>query len=478
MHSYCYYHRDMATPIEFPASRRAPSDTADGESAAADTVTIDTSPDATRASGAPRSSTRRARYAVRSSALATRVLRLLRFAAARAGEERIVQVAASLTFTTVLSLVPMLAVVFALFTAFPLFAQFRLALDEFMVNSLMPATVANTVMNYLSQFALQASKLSTLGGLFLLATAISLIITIDKALNNIWHVTRQRPVIQRILVYWAVLSLGPVMLGASLWTTSFLARESLGMVGDLSASAEVAFTFLPMVVMGLGISAIFLVVPNRHVDWKDAIYGGFGAAIVLELMKTGLAWYVTRFPTYTLVYGTFAILPIFLLWLYLSWLVVLFGATVSASLPLIRLGRHAANRRPGAPFIDAINVLRILSEARGRVPPGLSTRSLLGRLRLDYDELLCVLEGLASIGYVVRVGDGSKERWALVCDPEQASLGPVFDRLLLDRTQPLLADDPGLQSIVQGAWQGLGQEQGLSIAQALALAKGESSATR
>src|SRR5690606_27955809 len=132
-----------------------------------------------------------------------------------------------------LSLVPMLAVVFALFTAFPLFGQFRLALDEFMVKSLMPEVVANTVMNYLNQFAMQASRLSTFGAAFLVATSITLIVTIDKALNDIWHVTRRRPVTQRVLVYWAVLSLGPVMLGASVWTTSYLARESLGLVGDL-----------------------------------------------------------------------------------------------------------------------------------------------------------------------------------------------------------------------------------------------------
>jgi membrane protein len=403
-------------------------------------------------------------------AFAGRVMRLLKFAARRAGEERIAQVAASLTFTTVLSLVPMLAVVFALFTAFPLFAQFRLALDEFMINSLMPATVANTVMNYLSQFAMQASRLSTLGGLFLLATAISLIITIDKALNDIWHVTRQRPVIQRTLVYWAVLSLGPVMLGASLWTTSFLARESLGLVGDMSAWTEATLTLLPMILMGLSLSALFLVVPNRHIDWRDAVYGGFSAAIVLELLKNLLAWYVGRFPTYTMVYGTFAILPIFLLWLYFSWLVVLFAATVSASLPLIRLGRHGANRRQGAPFIDAINTLRILMEARGKIPPGMSTRAMLARLRLDHDELIEVLEALASIGYVVRVGDGSKERWAMVCDPDQASLGPVFDRLLLDRRQPVLTQDPGLQRIVYGAWRDAGDAGTTTISQALAQA--------
>src|SRR5690606_33010135 len=211
----------------------------------------------------------------------------------------------------------------------------------------------------------------------------------------------------------AVLSLGPVMLGASLWTTSFLARESMGLVGgEISAWTEVALPFLPMILMGLSMSALFLIVPNRHINWQDAVYGGFSAAIVLEVLKNLLALYVGRFPTYTMVYGTFAILPIFLLWLYFSWRLVLFAATVSASLPPIRLGRHGANRRPGAPFIDAINTLRILMEARGKIPPGMSTRAMLARLRLDHDELIEVLEALASIGYVVRVGDGSKERWA------------------------------------------------------------------
>ena len=457
----------MVDTAEFPATRHASGETAQGANPApASSFALESR--STRRRGML-GAARRARYVIWTRAMAARAMRLMRFAAVRASEERIAQVAASLTFTTVLSLVPMLAVVFALFTAFPLFAQFRLALDEFMVNSLMPVAVANTVMNYLSQFALQASRLSTLGGLFLLATAISLIVTIDKSLNDIWHVSRQRPVVQRILVYWAVLSVGPMMLGASLWTTSFLARESLGMVGDVSAWVEVAFTFLPMIVTGLGISAIFLVVPNRHVSWRDAAYGGFGAALVLELLKMLLAWYVTRFPTYTLVYGTFAILPIFLLWLYFSWVVVLFGATVSASLPLIRLGRHAANRKPGAAFIDAISVLRLLANVRGKVPPGVSTRAMLSKLRLEHDELVSVLEALANIGYVVRVGDGSKERWALVCDPDRASLGPVFDRLLLDRNQPTLAQDPVLQSIVQGAWQdAVTGEAMMSVSQAVA----------
>ncbi len=396
------------------------------------------------------------------------IVRLFRFAAQRASEEHIAQVASALTFTTVLSLVPMLAVVFALFTAFPLFAQFRLALDDFMVTSLMPVNVADTVMNYLNQFALQASRLSALGGVFLVVTAATLIMTIDKAFNDIWHVTRQRPFMQRMLVYWAVLSLGPIMLGASLWTTSFLARESLGLVGDLSATAGLALTFVPMFVTGFCITAIFLVVPNRFVRWRDAMLGGFGTAIVLELMKTGLAWYLTQFPTYTVVYGAFAILPIFLLWLYLSWLVVLFGATVAASMPLIRLGRLEINRRAGAPFLDALGVLRELDEARGSVPPGLAMRTMNRRLQLNHDEMAGVLEGLAGLGFVARIGDGARERWALVCDPAAASLGPVFDHFLLDRSQPALAQDPELARIVQDTCCRVAHGEMPTLAQALA----------
>ncbi len=389
---------------------------------------------------------------------ALRTVRVLRFAAVRARDEHISQAAASLTFTTMLSLVPLLAVAFALFTAFPLFNEFRLALDEFMVNSLMPAAVADGVMNYLNQFATQASRLSTLGGIFLLATAITLIATIDQVLNSIWHVTRQRTWLQRILVYWALLSLGPVMLGASLWTTSFLTRESLGLTGELTFRAAVAVAALPALIGGLFLTALFLIVPNRYVNWRDAMIGAFGAAIVLEFMKAGVTSYLASFSAYTTVYGTFAVLPMFLLWLYLSWLVVLFGATVAASLPLIRFGRREIHRRPGARFIDALEVLTSLLSRRGAVPPGLSTRTLRARLHAHNDEIMSVLDVLEELGYVAQIGEGRKERWALVCDPASASLSPVFDRLLLDREQPLLTDNPLLQERFQHIWQTLAHD--------------------
>ncbi|MCD0504106.1 YihY family inner membrane protein [Bordetella petrii] len=375
----------------------------------------------------------------------TRMGRVFHFAAQRADELKLLQVTSSLTFTTVLSIVPMLAVVLSLFTAFPVFQDFRVALEDFLAHSLMPPAVSDNIMDYLNQFALQATRLTAIGGAFLVVTSLLLIMTIDKTFNDIWHVTRQRPLPQRALMYWAIVTLGPVVAGASLWATSFLARESMGLISDVSEIVSLAVSFMPLALTGLGFAALFVVVPNRHVYWRDALMGGFCTAIVLELMKAAFAYYLTRFPTYTVIYGTFATLPIFLLWIYLSWLAVLFGATVAASAPMIRLGRWEINRSPGAPFVDALVVLRALHAAQGMRPAGRSASALAKRLHLHHEELNAVLEKLEQLGLVARTVD---QRWILACDARNVSLEPVFDHFLLDRHQPRLRDDP---QVVQAA---------------------------
>lgn len=365
--------------------------------------------------------------------------RVLRFSAERAGEEKLLQVASSLTFTTVLAIVPMLAVVLSLFTAFPVFQEFRVALEDFLANSLMPPSVSDNIMDYLNQFARQASRLTAIGGAFLLITSLLLIMTIDKAFNDIWHVTRQRPLRQRALVYWAIITLGPVVAGASLWATSFVARESLGLVRDVPEAVSVAVSFIPLILTGLGFAALFVMVPNREVLWRDALVGGCVTAIVLEIMKSAFAYYLTRFPTYTVIYGAFATLPIFLLWIYLSWLAVLLGAILASSAPLIRLGRWAINRYPGAPFVDAVDALRTLRQAQATNPPGLPANVLAAQLRLHQDELNEVLETLAEMGLATRSPEGL---WVLTCDARQTSMAPVVDHFLLDRSQPRVRNDP------------------------------------
>ena len=365
--------------------------------------------------------------------------RVLRFSAERAGEEKLLQVASSLTFTTVLAIVPMLAVVLSLFTAFPVFQEFRVALEDFLANSLMPPSVSDNIMDYLNQFARQASRLTAIGGAFLLITSLLLIMTIDKAFNDIWHVTRQRPLRQRALVYWAIITLGPVVAGASLWATSFVARESLGLVRDVPEAVSVAVSFIPLILTGLGFAALFVMVPNREVLWRDALVGGCVTAIVLEIMKSAFAYYLTRFPTYTVIYGAFATLPIFLLWIYLSWLAVLLGAILASSAPLIRLGRWDINRYPGAPFVDAVDALRTLRQVQATNPPGLPANVLAAQLRLHQDELNEVLETLAEMGLATRSPEGL---WVLTYDARQTSMAPVVDHFLLDRSQPRVRNDP------------------------------------
>jgi membrane protein len=395
--------------------------------------------DTAAAPAAPESSAARASWA-------SRVAKVLRFAAHRAGEEQIFQVASSLTFTTVLAIVPMLAVVLSLFTAFPVFQEFRVALEDFLSHSLMPPAVSDNIMDYLNQFARQATRLTAIGGGLLLVTSILLIMTIDKTFNDIWHVTRQRPASQRALVYWAALTLGPVVAGASLWATSFLARESLGLVGDVPSIVGLTVSFIPMLLTGLGFAALFVVVPNRRVTWADALAGGFGTAVVLEVMKSAFAYYLTRFPTYTVIYGAFATVPIFLLWIYLSWLAVLFGATVAASLPMIRVGRWDINRDPGAAFVDAVEVLRYLYRNMGVERAGRSASRLAIDLHLHHDELNAVLEVLAELGMVART---QEQRWMLACDPRRASLAPLFDHFLLDRNQRRLHDAPEILALAR-----------------------------
>ncbi|MVW80447.1 YihY family inner membrane protein [Bordetella sp. 02P26C-1] len=374
----------------------------------------------------------------------SRAGKMLQFAAHRAAEERLLQVASALTFTTVLGLVPMLAVVLSLFTAFPVFQEFRLALDHFLETSLMPPSVSDNIMNYLNQFARQATRLTTIGGGFLIVTSILLIMTIDKSFNDIWHVTRQRPLPQRALIYWAVITLGPVVAGASLWATSYVARESMGLVRDVPEIMSAILYIVPVVLTGLGFAALFVVVPNRKVVWRDALAGGFATAVVLELMKVAFAYYVARFPTYTVLYGAFATLPIFLLWIYLSWLAVLCGATMAANLPLIRMGRWEIQRQPGAVYIDAIAVLRALNRAQGHRPAGKRASTLARRLHLHQDELNLVLERLEDMGLVARTAE---DRWVLACDPRKISLAPVVDHFLIDRAQPRLREQPQIIEI-------------------------------
>jgi len=375
---------------------------------------------------------------------------ILALAVQRATQAKAVQLAASLTFTTVLSIVPLLAVVLSLFTAFPLFTEFSDALQAFMSTNLMPPTVSDTIMTYLNEFAAQATRLTAIGGGFLVLTVVFLITSVESAFNTIWRVERQRRMTHRMLVYWAIITLGPVLTGASLYATAFLTRESLGLLANAPIFLAIALKLLPGLLGALAFAALFIVVPNTRVNRADALLGGVISAVILETMKIGFAFYVASFSSYTMIYGAFAALPVFLIWVYLCWLGILIGALVAANLPLFRLGRLDPDVRPGAALIDALSILKVLSEARGDIPSGFSNAEFIKRLRLPLNVLEQRLERLTAMGLVAVVPGEKNERWLLACDPERTTLGPLVDQLCLDRTSIKLSEQPFLaQSLSQ-----------------------------
>jgi membrane protein len=262
----------------------------------------------------------------------------------RARQERLPQAAASLTFTTLLSIVPFLAVSFALFTRFPIFGRFEAALEEHLLKSLLPADIARTVLKVLHQFAANASDLTLVGSLFLLATAIAMLLTVENAFNRIWNVKRSRPLLKRVGLYVLVLAVGPPALGASLWATSTVLGVSMGLIGPLPPSAKFVLNLGPVALSWLGLTCLYFFVPNTRVRRRDAIVGGLIASVALELGKRGFATYLLKIPTYKAVYGAFAVFPVFLLWVYFSWLVTLAAALIAANLVRAAAPRSPAGR--------------------------------------------------------------------------------------------------------------------------------------
>lgn len=370
-----------------------------------------------------------------------RAREVLSFADARAREVQMGQVAGSLTFTTLLSVVPLFAVALALFTAFPLFAQFRNELGNFLLNVL-PGQISSTVLRYVNEFAAQATRLTALGLAFLAFTALAMIITVDRMLNDIWRVRDRRPWTQRVLIYWMIISFGPVLIGASLSASSYLWSLSAEAVRQLPLLLRNLLDYAPVVLSGFAYAALYVFVPNRNVAWRDALIGGFIAAILAEFVKGAFGIFVSRGSVRS-IYGAFAALPLFLVWVYLSWYVLLFGAAIAATLPRLRATRFADESRAGNTFVTAVALLKVLFDARAEGRPALPTGELARAVRTPMDEAELLLESLERLGYVRRAAKSmtaSREQdWLLVCDTKAMTLAPVFGRHAVDPTNTLLS---------------------------------------
>ena len=284
--------------------------------------------------------------------------------------------ASSLTFTTLLTLVPFAAVALSAFTAFPMFAKAQDFLQRWLMESLIPEAIARQVLDYITQFAAKASRLGLVGFSMLVVTVLMLILTIDRTLNNIWRVRRLRPLGQRVLIYWAAITLGPLLLGLSLVFTSYVVSASRGMVQQVPGSVRLVFDSLQFFVLAAGMAALYHYVPNTLVRWRHAWMGGLFVAAAMELAKKGLALYLGQVPTYSAIYGTFATLPILLIWIYMAWLIVLLGAVITAELPTLQARATRHTEGEGARLQLAIEVLQQL-HASAQAQPAASCFAIL-----------------------------------------------------------------------------------------------------
>lgn len=350
-------------------------------------------------------------------------------------DDRLGLTASSLTFTTTIALVPFITVALAVFTAFPMFAKFQDVLQKWLVESLVPDNIARQVLGYLNQFAGKASKLGVAGVAVLFGTALALTFTIDRTLNNIWRVRKPRPFAQRVLIYWAAITLGPLLLGVSLSLTSYAVSASKGFVGGMPGGMALLLNTLQYLLVAAGMAAMFRYVPNTHVRWGHAWMGGLFVSTGMELAKRVLALYLSKVPTYSVVYGAFATVPILLIWIYVAWVIVLLGAALTAYVPSLLAGVPRRRSVQGWQFHLALEVLQQLDAVRLQPGKGLTHAQLCAELRVDALRLEPVLEALVSLDWIGQLTEVSQEgdeaRFILLTDPEHTLLAPLMQKLLL-----------------------------------------------
>jgi membrane protein len=259
-------------------------------------------------------------------------------------------------------------------------------------------------------------------------TALLMMLTIERAFNSIWRVSRQRPLAQRVLVYWATLTLGPILIGASLSITSYVIGVSLGLAGQIPLAAEAILGLAPFVLTCAAFTLLYHTVPNRRIEPRHAFAGGFIAGVAFEIMKRGFALYIANFSNYTVVFGAFAAVPLFLLWIYFSWVVIVIGALVVAHAPDFAVLRDADKRPSGAIFSDALMLLLVLARAQQH-PTALELKFLAQGASLERDLAETLLERMVARGWVMK---SAEDRYGLICDTERLLVAEVYREFALD----------------------------------------------
>ncbi|WP_199153418.1 YihY family inner membrane protein [Chromobacterium sp. ASV23] len=351
-----------------------------------------------------------------------------RFIVRRMSCLRVLQVSGSLTFTTLLALVPLFTIALTVISAFPVFADYSTRFKIMLLSTLVPEFAGKVITVYMRQFADNAEKLTAAGIVMLGVTALMLMSTIERTFNAIWGVRRGRPWLQQSMVYWTVLTLGPLVLGGSLlsWRWLFRVTRFEKNLPLLAGVVEVGGT---IVLTALVLSLLYRIVPNRFVPFRHAVAGALATSLLLEATKAGFGFYIGQVANYQLVYGAFASIPIFLLWVYCLWLVVLAGAVFTSALSYWEGEAWRRRNEPHRRFLDAVEVLLLLDAAQLR-GEAMTPPQLRREIKVGYDELGLVLDRLAQNGYVQK---GGGDAWVLMKRASAIHLAELFELFVYRR---------------------------------------------
>ncbi len=337
----------------------------------------------------------------------------------------ITQVAGSLTFTSLLALVPLLSVAFSLFSALPVFSDLLTNVEEFVLDIFVP-TVGEDVQGYLLGFVHKTAGLSGIGSAGLFVTAILLLNTIDVTFNRIWRVKRTRRSLIRLIILLFFLLIGPLILAASLATTTFvMALPYVSETMDSFGLRTTILALLPMLATGALLAFMYHWIPNIPVLWRHAFTGGGLAAILFEIAKYLFALYIAWFPTYAILYGALAAIPLLLVWIYVSWLIVLLGAEITYSLETWQPSAKA--QATGTEMLQAFRLLGYLwQNDRQQKGAGLTLATLKQKENWGEIKLVSLLEKLRVSGFVHKA---SKNIWRLADEFAQFSLLDLYRKL-------------------------------------------------
>lgn len=325
----------------------------------------------------------------------------LRFVLRRWSDDRCPQIAGSLTYTTLLAIVPVFAVAVAVLSSWPFFEDVMSGIKIWLLLNLLPEIAGKIITVYMEQFAGSAARLTWFGLAVVLAIAVWTMLIMDRSFNAIWRVTRSRPYWVSILGYMALVVTGPLLLVASVTVTTYIMALSEGVPGWATFGQGFLLRAVPVAMSAVAFFLLYRIVPHRKVAWRHALIGAIAAAVLFEAAKQVFSFYVRETPTYSLVYGAFAAVPVFLVWVYLSWLVVLFGAELTASAAYWHGGLWKQAATPSVRFREALAVTQALIEAG---PAAMSFKRLQESTRLPPKELEETLAQMIDGSVIATVG--------------------------------------------------------------------------